>query len=58
MSGRVCLKKPACPSIIKFIFDCGYELEARTILQFTNARTSWRMSGSGCEVGDIRAAAS
>ena len=30
MSGRVCLKKLACPSIIKFIFDCGYELEAPT----------------------------
>lgn len=41
MSGRVCLKKTACPIIIKFIFDCGYELEARTSLQFTNARTSW-----------------
>jgi len=40
MSGSVCLKTPACPSIIKFIFDCEYELEARTILQFTNARTS------------------
>lgn len=40
MSGRVCLKTSAYPSIIKFIFDCVYELEARTSLQFTNAWAS------------------